>query len=151
MALTRDFKQTVVERVQRDPAFGQALFDEALTLMLGGEPDAARLMLRELINSTVGFEALAAHTDKPAKSLHRMFSAKGNPSMNNLTAVVRALRDDLQLSVAVVSKPLPGAYSRAANHSRAVKERLRAKHVFESATFAAPAAPAPKRRTRSVA
>ncbi len=151
MALTRDFKQTVVERVQRDPAFAQALFDEALTLMLGGEPEAARLMLRELINSTIGFEALATSTDKPAKSLHRMFSAHGNPSMANLSAVVQALRDDLRLSVAVVSKPLPGGYSRAASHSRAVKERLRAKHVFESVTFALPASPAAKRRTRSVA
>lgn len=106
MALTRDFKQTVVERVQRDPAFAQALFDEALTLIFAGEPEAARLMLRDLINSTVGFEALAQRTDKPAKSLHRMFSAHGNPSMDNLTAVVRALGDDLRLSVAVVSKPL---------------------------------------------
>jgi hypothetical protein len=30
MALTRDFKQTVAERVQRDPAFARALLDEAL-------------------------------------------------------------------------------------------------------------------------
>ena len=31
MALTRDFKQTVVERVERDPAFAQALLDEGFT------------------------------------------------------------------------------------------------------------------------
>ncbi len=42
MALTRDFKQTVVERVRRDPAFARALLDEAATLFLNGEPDAAR-------------------------------------------------------------------------------------------------------------
>lgn len=117
MALTRDFKQTVVERVQRDPAFGQALFDEALTLMLGGEPEAARLMLRDLINSTVGFEALAARTDKPAKSLHRMFSAHGNPSMDNLTTVVGSLKDWLQLSLEVRStattRRRPGSSTRA--------------------------------------
>jgi hypothetical protein len=29
MTLTRDFRQTVVERVQRDPAFAKALLDEA--------------------------------------------------------------------------------------------------------------------------
>ena len=113
MGLTRDFKQTVVARVQREPAFAQALFDEALTLMLAGEPEAARVMLRDLINSTVGFETLAERTDKPAKSLHRMFSAQGNPSMDNLTAVVRALRDDMRLSVAVVSTPQPAAKRRA--------------------------------------
>ena len=59
MALTRNFKQTVVERVERDPAFAQALLDEAATLFLNGEPETARLILRDLINATIGFEQLA--------------------------------------------------------------------------------------------
>ena len=70
MALTRDYKQTVIERAQRDPAFGKALLDEAATLFLNGEPDTARLILRDLVNATVGFEGLAAATSKPSKSLH---------------------------------------------------------------------------------
>src|SRR6266478_2201316 len=100
MALTRDFKQTVVERVRRDPAFAKALLDEAATLFLNGEPHTARLILRDLVNATVGFEELAAETTKPAKSLHRMLSKKGNPSMDNLAAILnvvrRRLRVDLQ-------------------------------------------------------
>ena len=56
MALTRDFRQTVVERVRRDPAFAKAMLDEAATLFLNGEPDTARLILRDLVNATVGFE-----------------------------------------------------------------------------------------------
>lgn len=32
MALTRDFKETVVARVSRDPDFAKALLDEASTL-----------------------------------------------------------------------------------------------------------------------
>jgi DNA-binding phage protein len=87
MALTRDFKETVVERVQHDPAFARALLDEAATLFLNGEPDMARLILRDLVNATIGFEALAAETAKPSKSLHRMLSKKGNPSMDNLAAI----------------------------------------------------------------
>ena len=77
MTLTRDFRQTVVERVQRDPAFAKALLDEAATLFLSGEPDSARLILRDLVNATVGFEGLAELTHKPSKSLHRMLSPKG--------------------------------------------------------------------------
>src|SRR5438270_2261709 len=77
MALTRDFKETVVERVRQDPAFAKALLDEAATLFLNGEPDMARLILRDVVNATVGFEALAAETGKPSKSLHRMLSRKG--------------------------------------------------------------------------
>jgi len=59
MALTRNFKQTVIERVERDPQFAKALLDEAATLFLSGEPETARLILRDLVNATIGFEQLA--------------------------------------------------------------------------------------------
>ena len=54
MALTRNFKQTVVARVESDPAFSKALLDEAATLFLSGEPETARLILRDLVNATIG-------------------------------------------------------------------------------------------------
>lgn len=90
--------QTVVERVHRDPAFAKALLDEAATLFLSGEPDTARLILRDLVNATVGFEQLAQLTQKPSKSLHRMLSQKGNPSMDNLAAIFDAVRGWLKVS-----------------------------------------------------
>jgi len=99
LALTRDFKQTVVERMTRDPAFAQALLDEAATLFLNGEPETARLILRDLVNATLGFEQLAAMTDKPSKSLHRMLSSAGNPSMDNLAAIFRAIRAWLNVNL----------------------------------------------------
>ncbi len=37
MALTRNFRETVVERVNRDPGFARALLDEASKLLLSGE------------------------------------------------------------------------------------------------------------------
>ena len=101
MTLTRDFKQTVVERVQRDPAFAKALLDEAATLFLSGEPDTARLILRDLVNATVGFEGLASATARPSKSLHRMLSASGNPGMDNLSAIFDVLRRNLQVNIEV--------------------------------------------------
>lgn len=101
MALTRSFKQTVVERVERDPKFAKALLDEAATLFLGGEPETARLILRDLVNATVGFEQLAEMTDRPSKSLHRMLSPKGNPSMDNLAAIFGAMRTQLKVSLEV--------------------------------------------------
>jgi DNA-binding phage protein len=99
MPLTRDFRETVVERVRRDPAFATALLDEAATLFLNGEPRMSRLILRDLVNATVGFEGLAAATDKPSKSLHRMLSQKGNPSMDNLSAILRAVREKLGVNL----------------------------------------------------
>jgi DNA-binding phage protein len=100
MALTRDSRHTVAERAKRDPAFAKALLDEAITLFLNGEPDAARLVLRDLVNATVGFERLASVTGKPAKSLHRMLSTQGNPSMDNLSIILGVLCKRLRVKIA---------------------------------------------------
>jgi len=99
MALTRDFKQSVVERVQRDPAFARAMLDEAATLFLSGEPRTARLILRDLVNATIGFEGLATATAMPAKSLHRMLAQNGNPGMDNLAAIFGAIRKALGVEI----------------------------------------------------
>ena len=99
MALTKNFKETVIQRVQDDATFAQALLDEAATLFLNGEPEIARMMLRDLVNATIGFEQLAALTEKPSKSLHRMLSPTGNPSMDNLAAIFLAVREKLHVSL----------------------------------------------------
>jgi DNA-binding phage protein len=101
MALTRDFKQTVAERVRRDPEFARAMLDEAAMLFLNGEPETARLILRDLVNATVGFDELASETSKPSKSLHRMLSRRGNPSMDNLAAIFSAVRKKLKVGIEV--------------------------------------------------
>ena len=99
MGLTRDFQQTIGERVRRDKKFARSLLDEAATLFLNGEPEAARLLLRDLVNATVGFETLAELTNKPAKSLHRMLSKHGNPSMDNLAVIFDAVRQRLKVEL----------------------------------------------------
>lgn len=91
MALTRDFKETVKERAARDPVFAKAMLDEAATAFLNGEPHVSRLILRDLVNASVGFEDLAVETNRPSKSLHRMLSEKGNPSMDNLATIISAV------------------------------------------------------------
>lgn len=108
MALTRDFKATVVSRVKSDPAFAQALLDEALTLLLNGDPDTAKLVLRDLVNATVGFESLAEDLHKPSKSLHRMLSKSGNPTLENFSAVLEAIRKSLRVEVRAVVSPATG-------------------------------------------
>jgi DNA-binding phage protein len=105
MPIVREYKETIKERTQREPEFASALLDEAVTLFLNGEPETARLVLRDLVNATVGFEALATETTKPSKSLHRMLSAKGNPTMDNLTAILKVLRQKLKINFEVRAVP----------------------------------------------
>lgn len=101
MALTRDFRKTVVARVERDPEFARALLDEAATLFLSDEPETARVILRDLVNATLGFEQLAKLTHLPSKSLHRMLSSRGNPSMDNLAAIFGAVGSRLKVGLKV--------------------------------------------------
>lgn len=105
MALTRDFKETIHARVQSEPEFATALLDEAAYLLLNGEPDMARLILRDLVNATVGFEQLAIEANTPSKSLHRMLSAKGNPTMDSLNAIFTVLRKTLNVDIQVHAVP----------------------------------------------
>ena len=97
MDMTRNARNTIEERVQNDGEFAAALLDEAILLFLNDEPDIARLVLRDLVNATMGFEELAVEVQKPSKSLHRMLSAKGNPTMNNLTKILIVLKRKLNV------------------------------------------------------
>jgi DNA-binding phage protein len=92
MALTRDFKETVKARAERDAAFREALLTDAVELLIAGEVEVGKAVLRDYINATVGFEKLAKATGAPSKSLMRMFGPKGNPRANNLFAVIGKLQ-----------------------------------------------------------
>jgi hypothetical protein len=85
MALTREFRNTVAARVQRDSRFREALFTEAINAYLEGETKAGKAILRDLVNATIGFESLATVLKKPSKSLHRMLAPRGNPSTENFS------------------------------------------------------------------
>ncbi len=93
MVLTRSFKDFVKARVESDPAFRQALFQEAVQTLISGDADTARAVLRDFINATIGFAALAKATGTPPKSLMRMFGPHGNPTAANLSGVINALQE----------------------------------------------------------
>jgi DNA-binding phage protein len=92
MPLTRDFKETIQDRVERDPKFRKELLREGLEAMLSGDIGVAKTILRDYINATVGFSSLAQATHIPPKSLMRMFGPAGNPRAANLFEVVSFLQ-----------------------------------------------------------
>ena len=101
MALTRDFKQTVRDRAQSDPAFRAVLLSEAIELLLSGDVETGRALLRDYINATIGFVELGKKSGLPPKSLMRMFGSAGNPRADNLFAVIRLLQDETGVQIAV--------------------------------------------------
>jgi len=92
MPLTRDFKETIRARVERDPKFRRALLREGVEAMLAGDVATAKTILRDYINATVGFCDLAKATRIPPKSLMRMLGPTGNPRADNLFEIVSFLQ-----------------------------------------------------------
>lgn len=92
MALTKFFKDTVKARVERDPEFRAGLFKEALSAFFDGDTVLGKSLLRDLVNSTIGFEKLAEELNKPSKSLHRMLAPSGNPTMENFFHLIYVIK-----------------------------------------------------------
>ena len=104
MPLTRDFKETVQARAERDPAFREGLLKEGVECLLAGDVDAGKIILRDYINATMGFEELGALTSKQPKSLMRMFGPSGNPHARNLFEIISCIQqhEGIQLEVSAV-------------------------------------------------
>ena len=79
MTLTRDFKVTVREPLQRDPAFREALLTEAVDCLLSSDVETGKSLLRDYVNATMGFGELGGLPGKSPKSLMRMLGSTGNP------------------------------------------------------------------------
>jgi DNA-binding phage protein len=101
MALTKDFRETVLARVQTDGRFRRALLMEAVDAFLSGDLTTGKAVLRDYVNATVGFENLAEKLGKESKSLHRMLGPKGNPRAENMFALIRVLQDEEDITLHV--------------------------------------------------
>jgi hypothetical protein len=86
MPLTRNFRDTVRARAEREPAFRRAVFREAVQALLQGKVNDGRAALRAYITATIGFDRWA--------SLMRMFGPDGNPTAENLLGVIGALQEE---------------------------------------------------------
>ena len=103
MPLTKEFKTTILERAKVDAVFRHGLLREAINEMLRGEVAVGRLLLRDYVNATLGFEALAQKTSKSPKSLMRMLSTQGNPTAQNLFEILHILQQEEGVDLELVS------------------------------------------------
>ncbi len=76
MALTRDFKETIQARAQRDPAFRKALLQEGVECLLAGDVDTGKAVLRDYINATIGFEELSPSLRQVEQEPHAHVQSK---------------------------------------------------------------------------
>ena len=93
MALTRDFKVAVRERLQRDPSFREALLNEALDCLRADDVGTSKSLLRDYVTATMGFGALGGLTEKSPKSLVRMLGSNGKAQLGLLLEIIGHLRE----------------------------------------------------------
>ncbi len=102
---TQDFKKPTQDPARREPEFREELLKEGIQCLLSGEVKTGQAILRDYINATMGFQELSILTHKPAKSLMRMFSPKGNPQARNLFEVIRRLQEQEGVRLRVDFQP----------------------------------------------
>ncbi len=95
MALTRDYKETVVARIKRDRKFARALYAEAISAILDGETAEGLSILRDLVHAEITFKELARQTGLGEKTLHRMLNRNGNPTARNLGMIIKSIAEDM--------------------------------------------------------
>ena len=87
-----------IASLKRDPAFAVEYLNAVLA---DGDREELLLSLRRMADAFGGVTALAEKADLNAKSLYRTLSAKGNPELTSLSALLGAM--GMRLAV----QPLP--------------------------------------------
>ena len=92
MALTREFKETVME-LCKEPEYRKGLLLEALESYLKGDIVIGNSMFRDYLNGTQAFKEVAHKMQINEASLRRMVSAKGNATVKNLFLLFKLCQD----------------------------------------------------------
>lgn len=98
MALTREFKETVME-LCKSPDYRKALLMEALETYLEGDIPTGNALMRDYLNGCLAFSEIAKEIGIQEASLRRMLSPKGNPQVKNFMRVFKACREREDLSI----------------------------------------------------
>lgn len=87
---TVSYNDSVKSRIADRPDLATEMLEDAINSLLAGELDDGRLLLRQYVNATIGFQELAERTGKIDKALMRTLSAQGNPTVTNLFEIIQA-------------------------------------------------------------
>lgn len=87
---TMSYNTMLKNMVAENPNMVAEMLEGALNLILSGEVDAGRILLKNYVDVTIGFPELARRIGKDEKNLRRSLSERGNPTANNLFNIVQA-------------------------------------------------------------
>ena len=94
MALTREFRETVMAQVKKDPVFRGELIIEATNALMEGDLETGKGLLRDYLNATESLSVIAGELNLHGKSIRRMLGPKGNPTLKNFIGILKACARD---------------------------------------------------------
>lgn len=94
VAVSRDHEGAMIESLRSDPEFAAAYLDSVLE---DGDQEEFLLALRRLSEASGGIQSVATRARLNPTSLYRTLSARGNPELKSMRALLRAM--GLRLSV----------------------------------------------------
>jgi len=95
VATSRDYQESLIKHLS-DPKEAAAYLDAALEY---GDRPAFLLAIRNVIDALGGMSKISRQTGLNRENLYRVLSKKGNPELNSLEKLLKAL--GLRLSVEV--------------------------------------------------
>jgi DNA-binding phage protein len=88
---------------QENPIMRQALYTMTLEAFFKNDYELGKHLLRLLIHTSIGFEALAKELDMASNNVMRMFSIRGNPTSRNIFQILHIIRirEHMRLNIEV--------------------------------------------------
>lgn len=87
------YDNALKDMLDNDPKLVVEMLEDALNSILNGDLDDGRLLLRQFVKATIGFQELSDRTGKIDKNLMRTLSKNGNPTAANLFEIIQACID----------------------------------------------------------
>lgn len=94
--------QAMAEMYRADPAFALELVNQILA---DGDQEELLVMLRQMALAFGGMQMVAEQAQLNPTQLYRTLSPKGNPALNSLLAILKAM--GLRLAVVPLSQAAP--------------------------------------------
>ena len=87
--------EITVEELQNDREFLRAYLSDAIASLFKNEQAVACLMLRDIVNATIGFPKLAEKLDRKdkGKGLMQMLTKTSNPNIKNLFSIIASIME----------------------------------------------------------
>ena len=85
-------REQVKWRIRTDEAFSDALFSEAIQVLLADDIATAKSVLYDYIEATIGFAELSVQSSMAEQTLRHMFGPAGDPRAGELFRVLSLLQ-----------------------------------------------------------